>query len=451
MSNPVNALDIQVPGGVRAICERLRNAGHEACAVGGAVRDALLGRAPGDWDVATSATPDLVIALFERTIPTGVQHGTVTVLVGRGRARTSVEVTTFRGEGAYTDARHPDSVTFGVPLQEDLARRDFVINAIAYDPVEHTLIDPFGGREDLARKRIRAVGDPRARFAEDGLRVMRAVRFAAVLGFELDADTEAAIPGALGALARVSQERVRDELLKMLGAPAPSRGLRIARRTGMLAQVLPELALPAAEVPEDTAGRWRRTLARVDTAGGALVRLAALLWAMPGAEAQAGAGGDMADLDPVLRRLKLSNAERAQVEALVRHAPGWRRVVDAAAALRGMLGRVGRARCDDLIALWRAEAAACARSDADTAARLQALCTRARAILDVGEPLAVGDLAISGGDVIRILDIRPSRTVGLVLEVLLARVLADPSLNTPEHLAALLPEIHAALEPSPGE
>jgi tRNA nucleotidyltransferase (CCA-adding enzyme) len=292
------ALDAAVPDAVRVVCQRLGQAGHQAVCVGGAVRDALLGRAPGDWDVATSAPPAEVQKLFRKTIPTGIQHGTVTVMArGRGsrggegepagdherNPRMAIEVTTFRGEGAYSDGRRPDTVTFGVPLHEDLARRDFVINAIAYDPVDHALIDPFGGRDDLAAKRVRAVGEAHVRFDEDGLRVMRAVRFAAQLDFALDAGTEAAIPGALARLAQVSWERVRDELLKILRSPRGTRGLEIARRTGILAQVLPELgagAGPAEARAGEAAAAWQRALARVDAiaAGDPVLRLAALLW-----------------------------------------------------------------------------------------------------------------------------------------------------------------------------
>src|SRR3954447_5109551 len=199
------------PRSVRAGCQALAAAGHQAVAVGGAVRDAILGRAPGDWDIATSARPEQVIALFPHTVPTGLQHGTVTVVTGRG-ASSHVEVTTFRGEGAYTDARRPDHVTFGVPLVDDLARRDLRVNAIAYDPQTDALIDPYGGQTDIAERRLRAVGptgrvydDAVARFTEDGLRVMRAVRFAAALEFELDPDTERGIGPALPSLAKVSK------------------------------------------------------------------------------------------------------------------------------------------------------------------------------------------------------------------------------------------------------
>src|SRR5688572_24525547 len=214
-ADALSRLRAAVPANVRAVCETLERAGHEAVTVGGAVRDAILGREPGDWDVATSARPEDVMKLFKHVIPTGLQHGTVTIVTGKGEA-SHVEATTFRGDGAYTDARRPDHVVFGVPLVEDLARRDLRVNAMAYDPERDLLIDPYDGRADLAARVLRAVGDPAARFTEDGLRVMRAVRFAAQLEFELDPDTEAAIRVALPSLAKVSRERVADELRKIL-------------------------------------------------------------------------------------------------------------------------------------------------------------------------------------------------------------------------------------------
>ncbi|MBE7453781.1 MAG: tRNA cytidylyltransferase [Kofleriaceae bacterium] len=265
------ALAAAVPAAVLEVCTVLARAGFEAVTVGGAVRDALLGRAPGDWDVATSAHPDEVMALFERTIPTGLQHGTVTVVVGRGRAREAIEVTTYRGEGAYADGRRPTSVVFGVPLTEDLARRDLIVNAIAYDPVARVLFDPFDGRGDLAARRLRAVGDAAARFTEDGLRVMRAIRFAATLDFALEPATEAAIAPALPSLAKVSRERVKVELDKLLEAPAPGAALEIARRTGVLDQELPEAVAGLARGADGRSGgpddpAWRLRTAWIDAA-----------------------------------------------------------------------------------------------------------------------------------------------------------------------------------------
>jgi tRNA nucleotidyltransferase (CCA-adding enzyme) len=388
-------LDALVPAPVREVCQTLAADGHQAVTVGGAVRDAMLGRTPGDWDVATSAAPDRVVALFRRTIPTGIQHGTVTVMAGRGPERLGVEVTTFRGEGAYSDARRPDEVVFGVPLDEDLARRDFVVNAIAWDPLARQLHDPFGGRGDLAARVLRAVGDAAARFGEDGLRIVRAIRFVAVLDFALDPATEAAIPGALPSLAKVSRERVRVELVKLLGAPAAGRALEIGERTGILGQVLPELAA----VPP--------AIARVVAApADPVVRTAALLLDLA-PDAALGA----------LRRLTYSNADRERVVALVRAIPALP-TSPSDAELRRLLARTGKALAGDVGALRP-----------DLAERLE---VAARA------PVTAGDLALKGPDVMRILGVAPGPAVGQAIRALLERVLDDPSLNTGEALERLL-------------
>ena len=232
-----------VPEDVVFVLRRLRTAGKQAFSAGGAVRDvvrAALGEeagTPQDFDVATDALPEEVQRLFPRTAPTGIAHGTITVLSGTHH----VEVTTFRGEGPYLDGRRPSSVTFLGEIEGDLARRDFTVNAIAWDPLSDDLRDPFGGVGDLEHRRLRAVGDPLARFREDGLRPLRAVRFAATLRLALDRPTEKAIPQALDVFGKVAWERIRDELLKLLGAPQPSRGLVLMRDTGLLGKVLPEL------------------------------------------------------------------------------------------------------------------------------------------------------------------------------------------------------------------
>ena len=428
-----------VPANVRAVCKTLAAAGHQAVAVGGAVRDAILGRTPGDWDVATSARPDEVIALVPHTVPTGLAHGTVTVVTGRGAA-SHVEVTTFRGEGAYSDARRPDHVTFGVPLVDDLARRDLRVNAIAYDPslgtADGAVIDPYGGRTDIAERRLRAVGptgrvydDAVARFTEDGLRVMRAVRFAAALEFELDPDTERGIGPALPSLARVSKERICDELRKILATRQPSRALAIAERTGILALILPEhevgLAAWAAARGADAAGQLARWLARVDDAVPE-ARLAALL-------------AELADPDPalrrldrrsqraaeaVLRRLKFSNDEIAAASVAIGTAgavlaAGW-----TDAEIRRLLADATRPHAPVAVALWRADGAA-------------ELADRAAAILARGDALAVAELAVTGKDLMAALTMAPGPLIGRLLAALLERVLDDPSLNQPPALVAL--------------
>lgn len=207
-----------IPAEVAALCAALRRAGHEAYPVGGCVRDLLLGRIPEDWDLCTSALPGQVEILFERTVPTGLAHGTVTVLLGERR----IEVTTFRREGRYTDARHPDAVSFDAGLAEDLGRRDFTVNAMALG-ADGAVIDPFGGRADLRARLIRCVGEPDLRFAEDALRMLRAVRFSAQLDFDIEEKTAAAIRANAYRAAALSGERVKAELEKILCSSRPQR------------------------------------------------------------------------------------------------------------------------------------------------------------------------------------------------------------------------------------
>ena len=288
---------IKLDPGAALLLDALHGAGHAAYAVGGCVRDSLLGLAPHDWDLCTSARPEQVMALFgeEKCIPTGLQHGTVTVKQG-GRL---YETTTFRTEGAYSDGRHPDAVCFVPDVREDLARRDFTINAMAYS-AEEGLIDPFGGRDDLAAHLVRAVGEPERRFEEDALRILRLYRFAARFGFAIDPATGAAARALGTHLDCVSAERIQEELLKLLAAPRPGSYLEPA----VLAVVLPELE------PEKQPERFAelcRTIDRIEpTAENVPARLAALLCPLGEAGAR-----------KALRKLKCSNALTDEVTALV--------------------------------------------------------------------------------------------------------------------------------------
>ena len=293
---------IKLDPGAALLLDALHGAGHAAYAVGGCVRDSLLGLDPHDWDLCTSARPEQVMALFgeEKCIPTGLQHGTVTVKQG-GRL---YETTTFRTEGAYSDGRHPDAVCFVPEVREDLARRDFTINAMAYS-AEEGLIDPFGGRDDLAAHLVRAVGEPERRFEEDALRILRLYRFAARFGFAIDPATGAAARALGPHLDCVSAERIQEELLKLLAAPRPGRYLEPA----VLAVVLPELE------PEKQPERFAelcRTVDRIEpTVENVPARLAALLCPLGEAGAR-----------KALRKLKCSNALTDEVTALEREAGG---------------------------------------------------------------------------------------------------------------------------------
>ncbi|MDX2087300.1 MAG: hypothetical protein SFX73_05600 [Kofleriaceae bacterium] len=439
MTDPLAArrrLAAAVPENVREVCATLARAGHQAVTVGGAVRDALLGRDPGDWDVATSARPEQVLGLFKKTIPTGLQHGTVTVVTGRG-VDSHVEVTTFRGEGAYTDARRPDHVTFGVPLVEDLARRDFRVNAMAYDPASDQIIDPYAGLVDLEQRVMRAVGptgdvyaDAVARFTEDGLRVMRAVRFAAVLEFALDPDTERGIPPALPSLARVSKERVSDELDKLLRAREPSRGLAIAERSGILALILPSLDAAFERWGAARGGRAAvitRWLARIDAAPPA-ARLAALLVELgdPDTDPRRRDLEASERIDAELRALKFSNQEASSAA----HIASIARAVEvrdlAPAELRKMFSLIGRDHAAGAVALWRAHA-----PDNTT------VIAEGERILRDREPLVAKELAVTGKELMDALALAPGPVVGRLLAQLLERVLVDPSLNTGPQLIEL--------------
>ena len=288
--------------GAAALLTRLHAAGHAAYAVGGCVRDSLLGQTPHDWDLCTSATPEQVLELFGEAhcIPTGLQHGTVTVKHG-GEL---YEITTFRTEGAYSDGRHPDHVAFVPDVKEDLARRDFTINAMAYN-AEEGLIDPFGGQNDLAAGIVRAVGEPQRRFEEDALRILRLYRFAARFGFAIDPATGAAARALGPHLDCVSAERIQEELLKLLAAPRPGSYLKPA----VLAVILPELE------PEKQPERFAelcRTIDRIEpTVENVPARLAALLCPLGEAGAR-----------KALRKLKCSNALTDEVTALEREAGG---------------------------------------------------------------------------------------------------------------------------------
>ena len=293
---------IKLDPGAALLLDALHGAGHAAYAVGGCVRDSLLGLDPHDWDLCTSARPEQVMALFgeEKCIPTGLQHGTVTVKQG-GRL---YETTTFRTEGAYSDGRHPDAVCFVPDVREDLARRDFTINAMAYS-AEEGLIDPFGGRDDLAAHRVRAVGEPERRFEEDALRILRLYRFAARFGFAIDPATGVAARALGPHLDCVSAERIQEELLKLLAAPRPGSYLEPA----VLAVILPELE------PEKQPERFAelcRTIDRIEpTVENVPARLAALLCLLGEAGAR-----------KALRKLKCSNALTDEVTALEREAGG---------------------------------------------------------------------------------------------------------------------------------
>ena len=363
--------NIRLDAGAAALLARLHGARYAAYAVGGCVRDSLLGRTPQDWDLCTSARPEQVLALFGegQCIPTGLQHGTVTIKYG-GQL---YETTTFRTEGAYTDGRHPDEVHFVPDVRQDLARRDFTINAMAYNDTEG-LIDPFGGQQDLQQGILRAVGDPATRFEEDALRILRLYRFAARFGFAIDPPTGQAARALCAHLDCVSVERIEEELSKLLAAPAPAAYLD----EKILKVIIPELSAPALQAAKPVVDACPAGTEDLP------VRWAALLMSL-------GEDGTR----KALKRLRCSNACIEQTAVLVREtstAPGQAPAAhDTAIRIRKLLGRYDLHTVQRLAALGAAmepERAADFAAQAELAAQLDAdgVCCR------------VSQLAVNGRD-----------------------------------------------------
>jgi tRNA nucleotidyltransferase (CCA-adding enzyme) len=343
-------------------------------------------------------------------IPTGIEHGTVTVL-SRG---TSVEVTTYRTEGAYVDGRRPERVEFHDRIEADLSRRDFTVNAMAFDPLTADFRDPFGGLEDLGRRLVRCVGEPLHRFGEDGLRALRAVRFAAVLGFSLDPPTQTAIPRVLHVFRKVSAERILQELSKLLTSPNPRVGLELLRSTGLLGEFLPEV------LEGDPAG-FSQAVDAVERLDPDLeLRLAALV--RPLAAPQR---------DAVLRRLKLPNRTQAKVKLLLEALDPLPDAQWTDAQLRALAARIGPEHVDPLLTLARA----CTPYRSDELSLIQ---SRARAVLEKNPPLIPRDLAMNGEAIMKALAVGPSPVIGAATRFLMQQVIEEPRRNTREQLQALL-------------
>lgn len=439
----------KVPSYIYDVLRRLHAAGHQAYLVGGCVRDMLLGRVPHDWDVATDARPERVQELFPATYPQGIRFGTVGVLADG----VPVEVTTFRREMGYDDHRRPSVVAFSDSVLEDLARRDFTMNAIAWDPVSGTLVDPYGGCEDIAGEVIRAVGDAEERFREDALRMLRAVRFAAQVGFTIEPETWSAIEREAFRTQHLSQERIRDELLRLLAADRAGEGLWLLQELGLLRYVLPEL-MGTDRMLQGKPGAPTLLAHLIQTVDACppdpVLRLAALLHdvgklttrsvtpegrvVFHGHEV---AGEEVARA--VCRRLRLSKEETERVATLVRmHMVQGPEV--GKKALRRWLTAYGEAWVRDLIALRRADHVA-SGGDPDDNPFADRLSRELEEVLAEGSALTVRDLAVSGHDVMAVTGLPPGPAVGSILRGLLERVLEDPTLNERETLLALAAEL----------
>ena len=440
--------DIRVPADVERVVAALAAAGHEAYVVGGCVRDALRGVDPHDWDVTTNATPEEIQKVFRKSLYLN-HFGTVVVRSGDHE----VEVTTYRVDADYADHRHPTAVAFTDSLREDLGRRDFTMNAMAWRPPVDgrpgELVDPFGGQRDLAARIVRAVGEPRERFREDALRMLRAVRFATLLGFTIEPRTAEAIRESAELAATLSGERVQQELTKMLRAPRPSIALRMLSDLGLLAVICPELEV-AKTIPQDKAVAqdvFEHSLATADATPDDLVlRLAGLLHDI-GKPATFADGhfhqhefvGE-AKAREILRRWRYDKDTIAQVTHLIRNHMFWYQTEWTGSAVRRFVRKVGLENIPALFALRRADnIGSGARSPRMYA--LDALWERVQDEIRAASAFSLRDLAIDGNDVMRELGIPPSPEVGRVLNELFELVTDDPSLNTRERLLELAREV----------
>jgi putative nucleotidyltransferase with HDIG domain len=436
---------------LKEIAAIFRGGGRQIFLVGGAVRDMFLGRSAEDWDLATDARPEEVIALFRGggqkwpVIPTGIKHGTVTVLY-KGRP---LEVTTFRTESEYLDGRRPGKIEYAAAVEEDLSRRDLTMNALALELPGGRLADPFGGEEDIRRRIIRSVGDPGERFREDGLRPLRALRFASQLDFTVDGAVLAAVPGALDTTARVSPERIRDELDKIIASPKPSAALLLMEETGLLGLLIPELAA-CRGVEQKGFHRFdvldHSLLACDYAAAGNMppaVRMAALFHDLgkPRTRKTDESGvwtfyqheRESALLTrAIMTRLRYPKAVTDRVTHLIeehmfRYEENW-----TGGAVRRFIIRVGEENLRDLYALRRADAYGTAKTE-PAADFLLPLTRRVDAALAQSRALSLKDLAVSGRDLLEA-GVKPGKKMGIILGALLEAVVEDPALNTREKL-----------------
>lgn len=440
-------MHIQMPDKVHKIIEILEAAGYEAYAVGGCVRDSILGREPNDWDITTSAKPEETKSLFARTIDTGIKHGTVTVMLDKE----GFEVTTYRIDGIYEDSRHPKEVTFTASLEEDLKRRDFTVNAMAYN--ERTgLVDIFGGLADIEQGIIRCVGNAEERFTEDALRMLRAVRFSAQLGYEIEEETKQAIRRLASNLKKISAERIQAELVKLVTSPHPDY-LRTAYETGITKHILPEFDI-CMETNQNNPHHCYNVGEHIlhsmqETAPDKVLRLGMLFHdiAKPQTlsiddegithnKGHAELGEKMTK--QILRRLKFDNDTIEKVSKIVLYHD--QEVGLTPSGVRRAVNRMGEEIFTMLFAVQYADVLA--QSDYLREEKLQKLTYKKEiyeGICQRKECLNLKDLAVTGSDLIA-LGIPAGRQIGVILNELLDIVLEEPARNTREELLRICKE-----------
>lgn len=441
-------MKIQLPQKVSHIIQTLQEHGYEAYAVGGCVRDSILGRVPDDWDITTSATPLETKALFSRTFDTGIEHGTITVLLDKD----AFEVTTYRVDGKYEDSRHPSEVTFTRSLKEDLLRRDFTMNAMAYNDSEG-LVDIFGGLQDLNNKTIRCVGNAKARFGEDALRILRAVRFAAQLGFKIEEETRLGIVELAPTLANISAERIQVELIKMLVSPNPVM-IKTAYELGITKVILPEFDVmmqTEQETPHHKYSVGEHTLKSLESVRPDKVLRLTMLFhdvakpVMKTIDENGVAHFKMHDVKGVemtkqiLRRLKFDNDTMNKVVKLVQY-HDYRMPAEAKNVRRAM-NKIGEDLFPYYLEVRRADALAQSEyMQEEKLQNIEEIKFRYEEIVKRQECVSLKDLAVSGSDLIAE-GMKPGKEIGEILNRLLEMVIENPELNSKENLLKLKDKI----------
>lgn len=443
-------INILMPQGVKIIIDTLKGEGYKGYIVGGCVRDSLLKKHPKDWDITTDSLPEKTMEIFKargfRVVETGLKHGTVTIVINK----IGYEVTTFRIEGDYSDNRHPDYVSYTTSIKEDLSRRDFTVNAMAYNE-DSGLIDYFGGTEDLNNKIIKTVGKAEDRFNEDALRMLRAVRFSSQLGFQLDTkDLFTSIKRNAELIKNISQERIREELSKILVSDEPVDGIIALKESGLLQYIIPEL-IPTIDFEQHNKHHdkdvFNHTLAVLDNVPNKLeLRLAALFHDIGkpkcftiGEDKQGhfyGHNEVSAQISrKVLKRLRFDNKTINKVSLLVfEHMSKFDKI--KLPAIKRFINRVGEENLEDLFQLQIADVKGSAKRSQDTSKILD-LKEKCEIILNEKQPLTIKDLAVNGGDLMN-LGIKEGKEVGNTLNMLLEKILERPELNTKESLSEII-------------
>lgn len=440
-----------IPHPIKEIARILYVEGFQCFLVGGAVRDSIMGITPHEYDITTDAKPEDVQRIFKYTIPTGIKHGTILVII----ENMHVEITTFRSDGNYSDGRHPDNVEYASSIEEDLPRRDLTINAMAYNVLDGTLIDMFDGMKDIKRKIVKSVGNPYERFREDGLRIMRAIRFATKLNFDIEKETLDAITHSTGMLTSIAAERIREEFNGILLSKNPFRGLELLRKTGVLSLIIPEL-MQGFGVNQNKFHKYDvyyhilHTVQSVEPLETEeltlLVRLAALFHdiAKPMVQKKVSKQDDPVYYNhevvganvakKIMKRLKYSNYEIDFVTLLVRQHMFYYQDEWTDGAVRRFMRAIGVDNIKPLLRLREADRLGSGNRKDKESKAIPKLLSRIDKIIEEENAITVKDLKIDGNDLINEFNLSPGPIIGKILNYLLDLILDEPDLNNREFL-----------------